>query len=174
MRLPVVLALLVLLSASRATAQPARDVLTPRFEAGVGASVYKRSADAGAASAPGGGGAATWISRNLNRQLAIIGEAAIAGGFRSIVAGPAVSTGFYRDGATQSPGRFFAHLLVGAESMSSGARPVIEPGAGADVLLVPSHGVSLHWEIDYRVPLHSPVPASGARFLAGIVLGPHT
>lgn len=147
----------------------------------------------------GFGGNAT-VARNLTPHLAIAGDLSVFADHwieresplttrrkvsyvSSIAAGPRCSTGFFDPGnGDRSPGRFFAQVLVGAESSHVvAARPLVILGAGADVLFPrqasggmgpPSRAPGLRLALDYRLTPGAGRNFSGWRFVAAIVIGP--
>jgi len=149
----------------------------------------------------GFGGSAT-VARNLTPRVAIAGDvSAFADHWAeresplitrrrvayvsAIAAGPRWSTGFFDPGnGDRSPGRFFAQVLVGAESGHVVAvRPLLILGAGADVLFPrqasgkmgpPARAPGLRLGLDYRLTPGSGRNFSGWRFVAAIVIGPRT
>jgi hypothetical protein len=48
-----------------------------------------------------------------------------------------------------------------------------DEGIGADVIVLPHHGVGLHWSVDYKQIVGAP-ERSGIRLVIGAVLGPRT
>jgi hypothetical protein len=97
----------------------------------------------------------------------------------SLLVGPRFSTGFYADGRGPDWGRFFGRLLAGVQASDVGPiEPVVQVGAGADVMVLPFRGVSFHWEIDERLQLSSFTSRaarrnlSGPRLVLGLVFGP--
>lgn len=140
------------------------DVHVPPVEFGVGVSIEHKSA-----------GAVGSIAANLTHIVAIVGEAGITEDGTSLVAGGRVGTSFSYDGRPPSAGRFFAQFLVGRQSgHSPTSGTIVQPGAGADVLLVPHLGIGLHWSVDYRKISAAPPERSGARLVVGILIGPRT
>jgi hypothetical protein len=121
------------------------------------------------AAADRGAGGIVSVSGNLNDHFAVTTEFAASPRMTSIAAGPRVSTGFYRDGGGNIPGRFFATALIG-RAVPPGT--VIQVGAGADVLVV-RRGLSLHWALDYLFTPGSRDDRSGRRVSVGLVVGPH-
>jgi hypothetical protein len=141
--------------ASPAAAQPTPGVLVPPLELAAGVSVEHSTA-----------GAVASIAGNLTRHVAILGEACTSAEGTSLLAGGRVGTSFYYDGKPPVPGRFFAQIMAG--------RSIVQPGVGADVILLPRTGISLHWSVDYRW-IHGGAPdRSGARLVVGILVGPRT
>jgi len=158
--------------AATAVAQPARDITLTPVEIAAAFS-YDIRGDQPSATDRGAGGIVS-VSGNVNDHVAVTAEFAASSRMTSIAAGPRVSTGFYRDGAGNIPGRFFATALIGRHGGSGGAPPgtAIQVGAGADVLVV-RRGLSLHWALDYLFTPGSRDDLSGARVSVGIVVGPH-
>ena len=138
--------------AATAFAQPASDISLTPVEIAAAFSYDIRGKEQPAADR--GAGGLVSVSGNLSDHFAVTAEFAASPRLTSIAAGPRVSTGFYRDGGGASPGT------------------AIQLGAGADVLVV-RRGLSLHWALDYLFTPGSRRDLSGARFSAGIVVGPH-
>jgi hypothetical protein len=156
--------LLVLACAWPAAAQPQAPVHLPAIEIGAGVSVEHSSA-----------GAVASMSGNLTNILAITSEVATSGDGVTLLAGGRVSTGFWYDGKPPMPGRFFAQVMAGRQrGHAQTAGTVVQPGVGADVIVLPRDGMSLHWSVDYEYLAGAPPDRSGVRLLVGIVIGPRT
>jgi len=156
--------LFLLVCASPAAAQPAPPIHVPPVELFAGLAVEHKSA-----------GATAGINGNLTRNIAVLSEVGTSPEGVSVLAGARVGTAFYYDGKPPFPGRFFAQIMAGRQrGKSDTAGSIVQPGAGADVILIPRRGVSLHWSIDYRYMPGAPPDRSGARFVVGLLLGPHT
>jgi hypothetical protein len=141
--------------ASPAVAQSTPDVHVPPLEFTAGVSIEHKNA-----------GAVASIAGNLTRNVAVLGEACQSSDGTSLLAGARVGTSFYYDGRPPVPGRFFVQIMAG--------RSIVQPGAGADVVILPHAGISLHWSVDYRW-IHGGAPdRSGARLVVGILVGPRT
>jgi hypothetical protein len=171
MRTLCVVLLSLLPLSSPAFAQPADDAPATPFEIGAAASCdfqRDRTPDA-----PGGAGAIVAVAGNFTDHVAILTELAHSPRMHSIMAGGRLSTGFYRDGGSRLPGRFFLDALAGTNhggAAASGA--AIQIGAGADIIVVP-RGLALHWALDYLFTPSAFHDFAGARFSVGFVAGPH-
>ena len=150
--LPVILSIAV---ASPAAAQTTPPIHVPPLELAAGVSVEHSTAGAVAA-----------ISGNLSKTIAITSEIDESSGGATLLAGARVGTGFWYDGRPPLPGRFFAQLMA--------ARSTVQAGVGADVIVLPRAGISLHWSGDYRWRSASSPERSGARLVVGILIGPRT
>jgi len=165
------LALVLLLGplAGTAAAQPAADVTLPSIELSTSLSFDFPRADASSTGTLAGG--VLGVHRNLGGHLAVTAEVAGTAHHVTVMAGPRVSTGFYRDGGA-IPGRFFLEALAGIEQRPDGRSGAMLVGGGADVLLGPP-GISLHWALDYLFRPGDSAQYAGGRFAVGLVLGPH-
>src|SRR5262249_62233028 len=115
------------------------------------------------------------ISGNLTKILALTSEASTPQDGGALVAGGRVSTGFWYDGKPPLAGRFFAQLMAGRQHGHAGATgTVIQPGVGADVIVLPHLGASLHWSLDYKHIVGAAPERSGARLVVGVVIGPRS
>jgi hypothetical protein len=156
--------LLVLACASPAAAQGQPPVHLPAIEIGAGVSVEHSSA-----------GAVASMSGNLTNILAITSEVTTSGDGVTLLAGGRVSTGFWYDGKPPMPGRFFAQVMAGRQHGQAATNgTIVQPGVGADVIVLPHSGISLHWSFDYKYVASAPPERSGVRLLVGIVIGPRT
>jgi hypothetical protein len=161
---PVSVLLLLLWFASPAAAQPEPPVRVPPIEIATGVSVEHSSA-----------GAVASVSGNLTKVLALTTEVSAADDGVALLGGARVGTGFWYDGKPPSPGRFFAQFMIGRQHGHVGATgTVIQPGIGADVIVLPHRGVSLHWSLDYKQIVGAAPERSGVRLVIGAVLGPRT
>ena len=157
--------------AATAVAQPPRDITLTPVEIAAAFSYDIRGKEPSAADR--GAGGIVSVSGNLSDHVALTAEFAVSPRMTSIAAGPRVSTGFYRDGGGDIPGRFFATALLGRHDGGGGPPgTAIQLGAGADVLVV-RRGLSLHWALDYLFTPGSRDDLSGARLSIGLVVGPH-
>jgi hypothetical protein len=164
MRFSILALIITVAVAAPAAAQTSTPIHVPPIELAAGMTVEHKAA-----------GGVFSLSGNLKDTFAITGELAIGPHGPSLLAGPRISTGFYYDGAPPSAGRFFAQVLIGTDlHRTTSEGPIIQPGAGADVMVVPSHGIGLHWSIDYRFAHGAPLGSSGARLVIGLLVGPHT
>jgi hypothetical protein len=154
-----------------AIAQAAHDAPATPIEIGAAAS-YDFQRD-GTPDVPGGAGAVVAVAGNFTDHVAILTELAHSPRMHSIMAGGRLSTGFFREGGTRFPGRFFLDALAGKNlggAAASGA--AIQLGAGADIIVVP-RGLALHWALDYLFTPSAFHDFAGARFSVGFVAGPH-
>src|SRR5215471_16181346 len=141
----------LLVCASPAAAQPEPPIHVPPVEVVAGVAIEHKSAGALAA-----------ISGNLTRNTGVVSEVGTSPDGVSLVAGARVSTAFYYDGKPPIPGRFFAQIMAGRQSGNSATSgSIVQPGAGADVMLIPRRGLGLHWSIDYRFMPGAPPDRSG-------------
>jgi len=160
----VSVSLLLLACACPAAAQSGPPVHVPAFEVATGVSIEHSSA-----------GTVASISGNVTKILAVTSEVASSEDGIALLAGARVTTGFWYDGRPPAPGRFFAQFMVGRQrGNSEAAGTIVQPGVGADVIVVPHLGVSLHWSLDYRHLVGAPPERSGARLVVGVMIGPHT
>jgi hypothetical protein len=151
------LALLLLTCSSPAAAQPDPPDHVPRIDVAIGASV-----------AHGGGGAVAAVGGNLTNTIAITSEVATSADRTTLLAGARVGTGFRYDGKPPMPGRFFAQIMAG--------RSIVQPGVGADVIVLPHSAVSVHWSLDYRW-VHEPCrrdSAWSAHVIRSLIHGPRS
>lgn len=115
------------------------------------------------------------MSANLTNILAITSEVSTSEDGVALLAGGRVSTGFWYDGRPPVPGRFFAQVMAGRQrGHVETAGTIVQPGVGADVIVLPHSGISLHWSLDYKFVAGAPQERSGARLVVGIVIGPRT
>jgi len=157
-------ALAVLFLAPSAVAQPNPPVHVPPIEITTGVSFEHSSP-----------GAVASISGNLSNILAMTSELATSEDGIALLGGARIGTGFWYDGRPPMPGRFFAQIMVGRQrGPVQTAGTIVQPGVGADVIVVPRLGVGLHWSLDYKHIVGAPPDRSGARFLVGVLIGPHT
>jgi len=139
-------------------------VRVPPIEIATGLSVERSSV-----------GAVASVSRNLTNVLAITSEVATSEDGVALLGGARVGTGFWYDGKPPLPGRFFAQFMVGRQHGHVGTTgTVIQPGVGADVIVLRHLGVSLHWSLDYKHIVGAAPERSGARLVVGAVIGPRT
>ena len=161
---PLFVPILLLAWVSPAAAQPDPPIHVPPAEVVTGLTVEHK-----------GAGAIAAISGNLTRNIGILSEVGTSVDGVSLLAGARVGTTFYYDGKPPVPGRFFAQIMAGRQTgKAATAGAIVQPGAGGDVILVPSRGLSLHYSIDYRFMPGAPPYRSGARFVVGLLIGPHT
>jgi hypothetical protein len=162
MRILLSAALIGLLLASRADAAPPPPVHLPPIEGGAGVSAEHKVF-----------GLAGYVDGNLTKHFALASEVTATPEGVGLLGGARVSTGYYFDGTSPGPGRFFAQIMAGRQAGPLiGAHTVIQPGAGADIIIGRSHGVALRWSIDYTFVRDASPERSGGRFLFGILLGP--
>jgi len=136
----------------------------PPFEVATGVSVEHSHA-----------GAVVSISGNLTNILAVTSEVSTSQGGVALLAGGRVGTGFWYDGKPPTPGRFFAQFLVGhQQGHVGGTGTIVQPGVGADVIVLKHLGASLHWSLDYKHIVGAAPERSGARLVVGILIGPRT
>jgi hypothetical protein len=147
--------LLLVACTSPVFAQPEPPVRVPPVELAAGMSVAHDAA-----------AAVVEISGNLTKIIAVTSEISTSAGGASLLAGARVGTGFWYDGKPPTPGRFFAQIVAG--------RSIVRSGVGADVLVLPHTGISLHWAVDYRWTRAAPPARSGARLVVGALIGPRT
>ena len=147
--------LLLLACASPAAAQPHPPVHVPPIDVASGMSIEHSTA-----------GAVVSLAGNVTRNVAILAEAGTSAGETALLAGGRIGTSFYYDGKPPAPGRFFAQFMAGTS--------ILQAGAGADVIILPHSGISLHWSVDYRWARGAPPERSGTRVVVGILIGPRT
>jgi hypothetical protein len=170
MRTLAPLSLLLLLGVSgTGFAQPALDVVVPPVEIGAAFSYDVQRPHT--ADTPGGAGALVSVDGNLTEHCSIVAELSDAARTRAVLAGARLTTGFYRDGGTRIPGRFFVEGLAGRNTGGSAASGgLLQAGAGADLLV--TRGAALRVALDYLFTPGAPRDFAGGRVLVGVVLGP--
>jgi hypothetical protein len=171
-----VLFVLVLIgsAAGPAAAQMAPDVHLPRVDLGVTQLIY-RYENASGQERWSPAGLAVSVTRNVTDRVGLGFQAARTARALSALAGPRLNSGFfYGSERDPIPGRFFLELLAGAavRGVDGATRPAVQTGAGVDLLIAPSHGVSLRWELAYHTASGDPADRSNYRFMIGVLFGP--
>lgn len=168
MRHLILFGLFIAAPARFAAAQSDPGVSVPPIELGTSFSLDLHGSSSTTNVIPGG---VLAVNGNLARHLAVTTEVGGTSHHVTAMAGPRLTTGFFREAG--STGRFFLEALAGVEHRrNSGVNAAaMLVGAGADVLIGPP-GVSLHWALDYMFQPRGLPHYTGGRFTVGLVLGP--